>query len=209
MFRTAITTAAASLVALGTLAAMPAHAAEPATPVTKADLPSASVFTWYGKTAGFSTVHTQKGADSTAACQDKGLDEWTPNASFSRWFSNGTGYHYGAASIASFSSHKQAVAMQYAVAAQFDTCQQQLKDSGLKPTAPQTKRTVNLKGGGTAIIFTNHYRDTDGKQYMDARAVINTGTHVEVLSTTDWVGKTKHSDADMVTNANKAAVYLR
>lgn len=215
-----LTVAALAAASLAT-AAGPALATAPATRVTVADLPAASAFRTLDGSAGFHVADTSAGAGAMATCQSKGLDEYAPNASFSRTYDNGSGYHWGSVTIASFRDHRQAVAMQYAVTAQFDTCQRQLAAWGYVPVTRQVKRTITLAGGGTAILFLDNYRDprgllpnparehvAGGLLWSDGVAVVNTGTHVEVLAIQDWV-KTPRTTTVLERDARNAAVTLR
>lgn len=204
--------------AAGTTQAAPAPSPAPAytlkaTPVTKADLPRHHDLLMDGRNAGYRTSKTYKGDGQypVSPCMQFGWKNSKPNTILTRTYVTRDGDR-AAASIASFKTHKQAVAAADAMGKALPGCGKRLvrNNPDLMRDFREYNRTVTLKSGERARVQALNITDGETSNHMlITTGVTVTGTHVELVFMGHDQMQAIYDTRDMVSTLNRTVKTLR
>lgn len=192
MIRKPLIATALVTMAAGTLiTAVPAHGLTPArhlpaTRVTTADLPTSTDLRFPGIAFHAAGTGRGEGQAPTSVCQTRGWVASRPTASFVRdyvAYANRSNVGTATASIASFSTHAQALAAARNVAAGFTGCNARFLRTQPRGTEVHSQlRTVTLAGGQKATVFSLNSQAPGQEAQLEEAGVVVTGTHTEIVA---------------------------
>ncbi|MEL4504932.1 hypothetical protein AAEX63_08865 [Luteococcus sp. H138] len=204
------------------LTAGPGHAAtttaaptytRKATPVVKADLPRHHDLLLDGRNAGFRTTTTYRGDGQypVSPCMQFGWKKFKPNTILTRTYVTRDG-NRAAASIASFKTHKQAVAAADAMGKALPGCGKRMIRSNpdLLLKHVEYNRTITLRSGERARVNAVNITDGEtGNRGFVTTGVTVTGTHVEVVTMGFGEMQAVYDTRDMVSTLQRTVRTLR
>lgn len=184
-----------------------------ATPVVKADLPRHHDLLFDGRNAGFRTTSTYKGDGQypVSPCMQFGWKKFKPNTILTRTYATRDG-NRAAAIIASFRTHKQAVAAAEAMGKALPGCGKRMVRSNpdLLTNFREYNRTVTLRSGERARVNALNVTDGEtGNHLFVTTGVTVTGTHVELVTMGFDEMQAVHDTRDMVSTLQRTVRTLR
>ncbi len=184
-----------------------------ATPVVKADLPRHHDLLFDGRNAGFRTTSTDKGDGQypVSPCMQFGWKKFKPNTILTRTYATRDG-NRAAAIIASFRTHKQAVAAAEAMGKALPGCGKRMVRSNpdLLTNFREYNRTVTLRSGERARVNALNVTDGEtGNHLFVTTGVTVIGTHVELVTMGFDEMQAVHDTRDMVSTLQRTVRTLR
>lgn len=142
-------------------------------------------------------------------CQSGNWSASKPNASFKRTLQTADESAHAAASIASFSSHKAALAAADKMAAGFTNCGPRLKAGNphLVHSVSKTRKVVLPTGQVATLVSLNQTDGESSTSWVQEGAIVVTGTHAEIISVSSGT-QAPYDDAEVLAAVKQSVKTL-